>query len=172
MFILVIAILVLVPAAALAWRVRRRGAVDGARRILLDLAVGAALFGLVGPLAGLIVFLMLVGISERELQWLRYLAHYDIAYQFGALPAVLTGLAAGALKPALAGWKRWAGVPLIGAALGFAWLICHEYLHYHRGGLLSLAGPAGLIGGISLVSSWACVMLQVRRPRAAALPAG
>lgn len=119
MALLPLVLIVLLAAASVAYRCLRRQPDDTGRSITRDGVGGALIYGLIGPAIGLPVVMgtMTLPVSLHSFDGLR------AAYLFGAAPAVLCGVTAGALKLAQASWPRLAWVCAAGTAYGFLFML-------------------------------------------------
>lgn len=119
MNLLLLVLIALLAAASVVYRCMRRQPGDTGRSITRKVAGGALAYGLIGPAIGLPVVMgtMTLPASLYSFDGLR------AAYLFGAAPAVLCGVTAGALKLAHASWSRMAWVCAAGTAYGFLFML-------------------------------------------------
>ncbi|MFY0476265.1 hypothetical protein [Achromobacter marplatensis] len=119
MTLILLVLIALLAAASVAHRCLRRQPGDTGRSITRNVIAGALTYGLIGPAIGLLVVMgtMTLPVSLYSFDGLR------AAYLFGAAPAVLCGVTAGALKPAQSAWSRLAWVGAAGTAYGFLFML-------------------------------------------------
>lgn len=134
-----------------------------------DAFIGGVVFVLIGPLLGylqLFVMLLIAGEIENPFHLAGHSGFLIFAYLLGSIPALLTGLLAGMLKPWLRGWKG--ALSMAGAGIAMTWLawaipVLHAPGARWGQALLNLAIVAPL-GGLSALL---CTRLWLRFSRPA-----
>lgn len=118
------ALLATLPAIALAFRMGQHQTRDahGLLAALRQMAGGAALFGSLGPLLGGLIagplFVVESGAFRSTADTMLLIAGCIVlTYVACIIPAVLTGLAAGALQPWLCNWERLLSFGVVGSTL-------------------------------------------------------
>lgn len=148
-----------VAAAAVITRALRRLPGDTPWTIARQVLTGLLIFGLIGPVIGMVVVKILIPLPQLE--W--NLDGVQISYLFGGLPAMLCGVTAGALKPTRPTRASWPVVMLTwaaGAAYGFAFLL--SIIGMDR---MSAAGDAIRAGALpGLTAAILCSILFFGRP--------
>lgn len=112
----------LLAAAAVIYRGIRRLPGDTPWTIARQVLTGLLVFGLIGPLIGMVVVKILIPIPQLEWNF----GGVQISYLIGGLPAMLCGVTAGTLKPnrpARALWPAMALTWAAGALYGFAFVL-------------------------------------------------
>ena len=132
-----------------------------------DAFLAGVAFLLVGPLLGYLQVFALLLMSEDLRNPFHPAAHIGMAifgYLFGGIPALLTGVLAGILKPWLGNWKAqlWM-VPTGIIVTGLAWItpVLHEPDPNGWGSLFAL-GIAAVLGGLP---AFLCTRLWLRFTR-------
>lgn len=152
-------LIVLLAAAAVIHRSLRRDDGDTPLTLARQVLAGLLIYGLVGPLIGLVIVKLLIPIPQ--LTW--DVDGVQIAYLIGGLPAMMCGVTAGAVKrrpPASASWPRFTLVCASGAVYSFAMLL--SIIGVDR---MSAAGDAIRAGAIpGLVAAIVCSLLFLRTP--------
>ena len=157
MNLLLLALIVLLAGASVVYRCVRRRPQDSGRAIIRDVLAGVAVYGLIGPLIGLLVVTVTISLPAT----LFSLDGKRQAYLFGAMPAVLCGVTAGAFKPARTSWRTPAWVCVAGALYGFVFIL--SVFGAHRLGYVIDAGKAGALPG--LAAAIVCTLLFYGRPQ-------
>ncbi|MFD4838497.1 hypothetical protein ACFWP0_13400 [Achromobacter sp. NPDC058515] len=144
-------LLALTLGAAVYRRMQRRPG-DSARAMAGDMVAGAAIYAFVGPAVGMAVIALITAIAARSLESLM-MALYGLpwSYLFGIVPALLCGLAAGALKPLAPSWRANLRMGLLGALYGFAFILvfAHRDLSWSKLGLpLYMGALPGAAAGL------------------------
>jgi hypothetical protein len=158
-----LALIVLLAAASVVYRYVRRRPHDTGRAIARDVLAGVAVYGLIGPLIGLLVVTFPISLPAT----LFSLDGVRTAYLFGAMPAVLCGVTAGAFKAARTSWRTPAWICVAGALYGFLFIL--SVFGAHRLGYVIDAAKAGALPG--LAAAIVCTLLFYGRPRQASGPA-
>ncbi|MGH8818794.1 MAG: hypothetical protein ACREX5_19525 [Achromobacter pestifer] len=156
MNLLLLASIAVLAVASVVYRCLRRQPHDTNRSILRNVLAGVAVYGLVGPAIGLLGAIAILYIPDS-------LYSFDgvrAAYLFGATPAVLCGLTAGAFKPAQAAWRPFAWVCGAGALYGFFFML--SILGMDRIGYVVEAFKAGALPGFA--AAVVCTLLFHGRP--------
>lgn len=120
----ILPLMLVLALASLVYRLTHRKSQDSARRIAKEMFTGAIVFLLLGPPVGAAVLSVLMFVITFEPTALMFMiAGLFYGYIFGGIPALCTGLVAGALKPEAATRKRLAFIMLAGAcfSLMFQW---------------------------------------------------
>ncbi|MCF7769747.1 hypothetical protein [Achromobacter pulmonis] len=116
--------LALLSLAVLAWRIRRRPPGLAPRDIGRAAAGGAALYLFMGPPIGVLVLSLMLAVAARSAEHLlTSILLIPWAYLFGGVPALLSGLVAGACKPALASGRAYCLAGLVGGLYGTVFLL-------------------------------------------------
>lgn len=116
-------LLALTLGSALYRRMQRRPG-DTGRAMVGDMVAGAAIYAFAGPAVASVLIGLVMGIGGRSLEGLMF-ALYGLpwSYIFGIVPALLCGLAAGALKPTTPSWRASLRMGALGALYGFVFLL-------------------------------------------------
>lgn len=155
MLLLIVGVLAALSLTALLWRIWRRPAGKTAGDILRGAAGGAGLFLALGPPAGTVVFALFITIAGHDLESLKnlpmmiFLVPYS--YLFGGVPALLCGVAAGAIRPARVSWRSYCWAGLLGGLYATAFqagLASRDFTWSEFHVLLLLGGLPGLAGAV------------------------
>lgn len=101
-------------------------------QFFMDFVSNVVLFGIVGPLIGYLSIALLspllgllmprFGLSKEPLiLFSDPVLFIFLAYLFLGIPALLTGVVSGALKPWLKSWRHHAGIGLVAMAIAILW---------------------------------------------------
>lgn len=146
----------LLAAASVVYRCLRRKPGDTNRSIVRDVLAGAVVYGAIGPVIGLLEILLTIPIPDS----LRSLDGVRAAYLFGATPAVLCGVTAGAFKPERLSWRPFSLACVAGALYGFIFML--SVLGMDRRAYVANAFQLGALP--SLAAAVVCTLLFHGRP--------
>lgn len=146
-----VGILILATLAAIAWRLtRRHGPHDTGRRIGSDLVAGGILFACFAPgIGGIAVTLVVSAIALDPKNLMMVVFGLPWFYVFGAVPALLCGVVAGALRPERPLWRSYAKVAIVGGLFGTAFVQAFSSKHVEVQNLLFALSVGGLPGMLS-----------------------
>lgn len=118
------AVLLALTLGPVVYRRMQRRPGDSGRAMAGDMVAGAAIYAFLGPAMGMAVVALIMTIGARSMDGLM-LGLYGLpwAYLFGAVPALLCGLAAGALKPLAPSWRANLRMAALGAVYAFTFLL-------------------------------------------------
>lgn len=171
--LLVVGVLLLATLAAVAHRFRRRRPDDTRGRIASDLLAGGLIYTFAAPAIGGAAVVLGVTAASRDLENLM-MAIYGLPwfYIFGALPALLCGIVAGALRPTLPSWRYYCLIALVGGLFGTLFLAGFSNRERQWSELLfplSMGGLPGLVGGF-LCTYWFYGKRRAATPPGSATP--
>lgn len=152
-----VSILILAALAFVVYRYAQRAPGDTPRRIGSDVLAGAIMFALFAPaIGGAAVTITISAIAMAPKNLMMLIFGLPWFYIFGAVPALLCGAVAGALRPARATWWSYAKVALVGGVFGVGFVqafTSREFEWQELNGALAIGGPAGVLSAF-LCSMW------------------
>lgn len=152
-----VSFLTLAALAFVAYRYAQRAPGDTPRRIGSDVLAGAIMFALFAPaIGGAAVTITISAIAMAPKNLMMLIFGLPWFYIFGAVPALLCGVVAGALRPARASWWSYAKVALVGGVFGVGFVqgfTSREFEWQELNGALAIGGPAGVLSAF-LCSMW------------------
>ncbi|MBB1592620.1 hypothetical protein [Achromobacter sp. UMC46] len=162
---LVLGALLLATLAAVARRFWRPRPDDTRRRIFSDLLAGGIIYAFAAPaIGGIGVVLALAAITLDPQTLMMMLYGLPWFYLFGAVPALLCGVVAGALRPARPAWRDYARLALVGGLFGFSFLAAFTHRDMEWSDLMFALCVGGLTG---LVSAFLCAYWFYGKPQLA-----
>lgn len=155
MLLLSVCVLTALSLAALLWRLWRRPAGKTPGDILRGAAGGAGLFVALGPPVGVGAFALLVTVAALDLEALKLLPmmllFVPYSYIFGGVPAVLSGVVAGAFLPARVSWRSYCWPGLLGGLYAMIFQLgvgSRDYSWSDLSALLLMGALPGAVGGV------------------------
>ncbi|WP_156329959.1 hypothetical protein [Achromobacter piechaudii] len=156
------AILLMAALASIAYRLTHRSPDDTGTRLRSDIISGALMYAFFAPaIGGIAVTLVLSILSQDPKNLITMIFGLPWFYLFGAIPALLCGVVAGALRPLRSSWWAMARIALIGAFFGMGFFLPFT----SRDAALSDAAFPFFVGGLpGMLSAFLCAYWFYGKP--------
>lgn len=157
-----IGILILATLAAITLRFARHRPDDTGRRIGSDLLAGGILFAFFAPgIGGIAVTLVVSAIALDPKNLMMVIFGLPWFYVFGAVPALLCGVVAGAWRPDRPTWGAYGKVAIVGGLFGIAFVQAFAGKNVELQNLLFALCVGGLPG---VFSAFLCAYWYYGKP--------